>query len=168
MSTNENPSPIMSSPVFRYAILVVLSVVAILGGGLYYRTHAYRYRHHPHGPRDTEAALVVPSVARDWGPKPKLFDVYLDEAREKPEADWDEITPISVTRGVLDASGASSLARVTIMIRMPLPKPTMVREPLTDDENPLPPLEIGQSDVNVPLKDVKALSSSFEDGEKGS
>ncbi|KAF7377294.1 Polyketide beta-ketoacyl-synthase [Mycena sanguinolenta] len=165
MASNQPPA-IMTSSAFRYAVLVVLSVVIIMGASMYYRTHAYR-RHHPHIQIVVrEAGLAAPSVAaHDWGPKPKLFDVYLGAAREKPESEWDEIRPISVTPDAVDSSGASSLARICLMIQMPLSRPLKAREALPDDEARLPHLEIGQSDVNVLLKDVKSLRSSSD--EKG-
>ncbi|KAJ7256185.1 hypothetical protein B0H12DRAFT_1112725 [Mycena haematopus] len=163
MSSNQ-PSAIMTSSAFRYAVLVVLSVIVIMGAGLYYRTHAYRRQSQIVRAAVAEDGLHE-SAPRDWGPKPKLFAVYLDAAREKQELDWDEITPISLTRGAVDASGVSSLARVSLMIQMPL-SPAMAREPLPGDEGRLPHLEIGRSDVNVVLKDVEALKSSSD--EKGS
>jgi len=166
MASNQPPA-IMTSSAFRYAVLVVLSVVIIMGASLYYRTHAHR-RHHPHiHVIVREPGLAAPlAAAHDWGPKPKLFDVYLHTVKETPESDWDEIAPISVTPGAVDSSGASSLARISLMIQMPLSRPLKARDSPADDEARLPHLEIGQSNVNVLLKDVKALRSSSD--EKGS
>ncbi|KAF7369333.1 Polyketide beta-ketoacyl-synthase [Mycena venus] len=166
------PPAIMTSPVFRYAVLVVLTVVVIMGAGVCYRTRSYQRRAlRPGGEviRITPSAMVPP---RDWGPTPKLFDVYLHPPRkDKPESDWDEMMPISVTRGTLDASGASSMARVSIMLRMPLPEPYLPQalEPPPDDDDeqhPLPHLEIGLSDVGVLLTDAKA-SPNEPDSEGG-
>jgi hypothetical protein len=64
--------------------------------------------------------------------------------------------PISVTRGALDASGVSTMARVAIMIRMPSLEPFVPPEPLDDDERQLPHLEIGQSDLSVLLTSPEA------------
>jgi hypothetical protein len=156
-----------------YAVLVVLSVVIVMGAGVCYRTRAYRNRPRTAG----EVGFVArPSViaARDWGPKPKLFDAYLHPPRETPESDWDAMTvragcilfafpllilrmkPISVTRGALDASGVSTMARVAIMIRMPSLEPFVPPETLDDDERQLPHLEIGQSDLSVLLTSPEA------------
>jgi len=161
MSTNQPPA-IMTSPVFRYAVLVVLSVVVIMGAGVCYRTRAYQQRRtHPAGGTGFATPTVV--AVHDWGPKPNLFDVYLHAPREKPVSDWDEMMPVSVTRGALDTS---SMARVSIMIKMPIPELFVEQEPLPDDEQHLPHLEIGLSDVGILLTDAKALRSSSEsDGE---
>jgi len=155
----------MTSPVFRYAVLVVLLVVVVMGAGVCYRTRSYQRRGRTIG---MDPTFVTPSaVARDWGPKPDLFDVYLRAPKEKPESEWEEMMPISVTRGALDASGASSLARVSIIIKMPL-EPHVAPEPLPDDdEQELPYLEIGLSNVGVLLTNANALRSSSEsDGKK--
>ncbi|KAJ6564467.1 hypothetical protein B0H19DRAFT_1141165 [Mycena capillaripes] len=159
-----NPPPaIMTSPVFRYAVLVVLSVVVVMGAGVCYRTRVYQRRMGTLAGPNTMPVRIVPTVAiRDWGPKPKLFDVYLHAPREKPESDWDEMMPVSVARGALDASGTSSLARIFIIISMPFSEPFMAEDPVPDDERHLPHLEMGLSEVAVLLTDPKALRSSSE------
>ncbi|KAJ7028817.1 hypothetical protein C8F04DRAFT_1118121 [Mycena alexandri] len=153
MSSNQS-SFVMTSPVFRYAVLVVLSVVVVMGAGICYRTRVYQRRMHTlaaNAPR-----RVGPPIAHEWGPKPVFFDMHLDMPKEKPESDWDEMMPISVARGALDASGASSLARISIMISMPFSGTFEAPEPLGDDERYPPHVEIGLSDIAVLLQDVSA------------
>ncbi|KAJ7677724.1 hypothetical protein DFH06DRAFT_1167023 [Mycena polygramma] len=154
MSGN-SPPPIMTSPVFRYAVLVVLSVVVIMGAGVCYRTRAYRRNGSPVG---GEAVPTAPSVvaARDWGPKPVLFDAYLRPPREKPESEWDAMMPISVAREPVHASGTSSLARVSVMISMPFSKPFEPPESQPDDEHYPPHVEIGLSEIQA-LLNMSAL-----------
>ncbi|KAJ7182997.1 hypothetical protein C8R43DRAFT_941082 [Mycena crocata] len=161
MSNNSNPPQqvIMTSPVFRYAVLVVLSVVVIMGAAVCYRTRVYQRRMR-HLNADLPRPIISPA-ARDWGPPPELFDVCLDPPKERPESDWDEIMPISATRGGLDSSGASSMARICVMINMPSPRPFAPQHTVPDDERYLPYAEIGLSDVDV-LLDVKGLRTSSE------
>ncbi|KAJ6481440.1 hypothetical protein C8R47DRAFT_1073805 [Mycena vitilis] len=149
MSGN-SPPPIMTSPVFRYAVLVVLSVVVIMGAGVCYRTRAYRRNGSPVGgePVPTARSVVAP---RDWGPKPVLFDAHLRPPSEKSESDWDQMMPISVARGPVGASGTSSVAQVSMMISMPFAEPFDPPEVLSDDEHYPPNVEIGISEMQALL-----------------
>ncbi|KAJ7131331.1 hypothetical protein C8R44DRAFT_774673 [Mycena epipterygia] len=164
MSTNQqSQNVLMTSPVFRYAVLIVLCVVVVLSAGVCYRTRAYRRRGVGTGfggPQPTSSA------AHDWGPKPSLFDVYLDPPSEKRESSWEDIMPVSATRGGLDASGASALARISVMISMPFSGPFKAPEPLPDDEMFLPYLEMGLSDADVLLMDDDVLRSDSNEGSK--
>ncbi|KAJ7176901.1 hypothetical protein C8R46DRAFT_1077658 [Mycena filopes] len=166
---------VMTSPVFRYAVLVVLSVVAVMGAGICYRTRVYQRRMHtlagtPPGARGRIGAASAALPDPEWGPKPVLFDVYLDAPREKVGSDWDEMMsmPISVARGALDASGASSLARIATMISMPFTTFIMPDlGPDDDDEERYPPyVELGLADVAVLLHDVNARPISVSDETK--
>ncbi|KAJ7058038.1 hypothetical protein C8F01DRAFT_305082 [Mycena amicta] len=165
MSSQTTPA-LMTSPVFRYAVLVVLTVVVILGAGVCYRTRVTQRRMFAlHG------GLPVPIAAspREWGPKPSLFDAYIQEPQPSPTekarlasmmTEWDSMTPISVARGKLDASGASSMARISIMICMPFSEP-FTNESLPEDERYPPHLEFGHTDVRVALN-AKALRVSSD------
>ncbi|KAJ6527890.1 hypothetical protein DFH09DRAFT_1186365 [Mycena vulgaris] len=154
MSNTQPPQMIMTSPVFRYAVLVVLCVVVIMAAGVCYRTRIYQRRMREfaaaNGPRHP------PSATHDWGPKPRLFDVYLHTPSEKPEVEWDHIMPISLTR-------AASMAQTSVMICMPFSRPFVPPEPVPDDERYLPALELGLSDIDLPSLDA-LRSSSESDG----
>ncbi|KAJ7223135.1 hypothetical protein GGX14DRAFT_426928 [Mycena pura] len=166
MSANNEPQ-IMTSPVFRYAVLVVLSVVVIMGAGVCYRTRVYQRRMYALAGGFPPRHPLAPSPAPDWGPKPTLFDVYL---RETPPVEWDAIMPVSVARGDLDASGASSLARISVLISMPSPSPSPgssaeSTSSIPDDECEQY-LEFGLSDMHVLLSaKTLALRSSSESDE---
>ncbi|KAJ7488900.1 hypothetical protein FB451DRAFT_1223214 [Mycena latifolia] len=157
-STNDRQPPqgIMTSPVFRYAVLIVMCVVVIMGAGVCYRTRVYqrRMRHFA----VTNGLPATPSAAHDWGPPPSLFDVYLDPPSDKRESEWGDIMPISITRGGFDARGTSSIA---VMINMPF-SPFTPPGPLPNDGRYLPHLDIGLSDVDVRLTHEEALRSSSE------
>ncbi|KAJ7757254.1 hypothetical protein DFH07DRAFT_819678 [Mycena maculata] len=160
MSANQTPA-VMTSPVFRYAVLVVLCVVVVMGAGVCYRTRVYR-RNMTLLP---EVGLrPTASTPRDWGPKPNLFDVYLRPPKEKkPESDWEDIMPISVTR---DGHSVSSTARVSVMISMPSSQPFVAPDLMPDDdERYLPYIEFGVSDVDSTLTDVDALRPSSDSDE---
>ncbi|KAJ6626174.1 hypothetical protein B0H10DRAFT_2185838 [Mycena sp. CBHHK59/15] len=101
MSSATQPPPIMTSPAFRYAVLVVLCVVCVFGAGVCYRTRVYQ-RHQRAG-----ASIVVTTVLRqpppDWGPRPGLYDVYLErgdlylesggekEQEKEGRREWDDM-----------------------------------------------------------------------------
>lgn len=76
------------------------------------------------------------------------------------------VKPVSATRGGLDASGASALARISVMISMPFSGPFKAPEPLPDDEMYLPYLEMGLSDADVLLMDEDVLRSDSNEGSK--
>ncbi|KAJ7689345.1 hypothetical protein B0H17DRAFT_1331856 [Mycena rosella] len=156
-TSNQVPSGVMTSPVFRYAVLIVMCVVVIMAAGVCYRTRVYQRRMR-HFAATHPGFQPAAAAARDWGPAPRLFDVYLQPPSEKRDAEWGDLMPISITRGGLDSSGASSTAHVSTMISMPFSQP----HPVPDDERPLPHLEIGLSDVDARLADENAGRSSAE------
>jgi hypothetical protein len=72
---------------------VVLSVVVLMGAGVCYRTRVYQQRR---GMQTLAGGAIhvgtrASALAPDWGPKPTLFDLYVQAPREKPESDWDEM-----------------------------------------------------------------------------
>ncbi|KAJ7100905.1 hypothetical protein B0H15DRAFT_817640 [Mycena belliarum] len=153
MSTNQPPQGIMTSPVFRYAVLIVLCVVVVMGAGVCYRTRVYQRRMHALAAANGgQPAQVTP---RDWGPAPRLVDVYLHPPSEKHEAEWGEIMPVSVKRAGLDASGVSSIAHIAVMIGMPFSQfgALGAQSPLPDEERQLPHLELGLFEADVRLTD---------------
>ncbi|KAJ7664975.1 hypothetical protein B0H17DRAFT_292890 [Mycena rosella] len=149
----------MTSAVILYVVLVALCVLVFMGGCLCCgccHTRVYYQRH-----MQTLVAMNDQS-GRDWGPEPGLFDVYLYPPGEKREADsdWQNIMPISVSLGGLDAAGAPSTAQISVTISMPSPQPFEAPEPSLDDECYLPPLEIGISNIEVLSVDANALRFS--------
>ncbi|KAJ7461226.1 hypothetical protein FB451DRAFT_1269262, partial [Mycena latifolia] len=136
-----------------YAVLVVICALVTMAGCLcccccHTRIHYQRYIQD----------FVPEEAAYDWGPTPSLFDVYLNPLNEKSEMTWRNIVPISVAQGDLDATGASSMAQISVMIRMPSPQPFIAPDPLPDDERYLPFMEIGLSNVDMLLENLTAAS----------
>ncbi|KAJ7620268.1 hypothetical protein FB45DRAFT_929850 [Roridomyces roridus] len=181
MSSNEMPSQaIMTSPVFRYAVLVVLLIVVVMAAGVCYRTRLYRRQilaMHPGLP----TVGLAGGTAHDWGPKPKLFDVFLrppgsdigavvNEKRGAAEGEysWEDVMPISLTRGGATPNLSSSLAQVSVMISMPSSRPLWLsaHTPLPDDdENDLPHIEFGLADLPLLLPDTKSSTGAHESQE---
>ncbi|KAJ6527863.1 hypothetical protein DFH09DRAFT_1186307 [Mycena vulgaris] len=152
------------SPVVLYAVLIFLCVLVIMGGCLCcgcFHTRVYSQRH-----MDQLAAMNAADSAHDWGPPPQLFDVYLRPPSEDMagESGWENIMPISVTRGGIDATDASARAHISVMIAPPFSQPLVPPDPTSesDDERYLPSLEIGLAAVDVRLIDEDALPPSTE------
>ncbi|KAK7051979.1 polyketide beta-ketoacyl-synthase [Favolaschia claudopus] len=152
MASNDQSTQIMASPVFRYAVLIILCVVLLVGTFLCYRTRANQRR--PSLPIGGAASNVSSVAVCDWGPKPALFDAYLSLQRERPTFVWDEIMPFSVGRGAFDPS---KKARISLLVQMPMQssEPLLEPRPLTDEQQHLPHMEIGLADVNVVAVEAK-------------
>ncbi|KAF7297300.1 Polyketide beta-ketoacyl-synthase [Mycena indigotica] len=136
MSSSSSQVPaLMTSPVFRYAVLIVLSVVVILGACICYRTRVSQRRLRALTGTLPPRGLVSPLAL---GQKPVLYHAYIQEPPEKPR-EWDSLMPVSVTR-------ASSTARISLMICMPFSTP-FANQSLPDDERHPPHIEIGYMDV---------------------
>ncbi|KAJ7289458.1 hypothetical protein C8J57DRAFT_1493896 [Mycena rebaudengoi] len=151
MSSNQQPPGIMTAPAFRYAVLIVLCIVLVLGAGACYRTRIYQNRIR------TALALLPPEqrlpAQQQWlrvpDPyagvvPPRLVDVYLgaeekgDYAEEKASEHWADIVPLATTR-VDDTPG---MAQVAVLVRMPA---VHAETPPDDDDvyAPPPDLHIG-------------------------
>ncbi|KAJ7434925.1 hypothetical protein B0H11DRAFT_2116070 [Mycena galericulata] len=167
MSTNTSQSSeIMTSPVFRYAVLVVLAVVVIMGAGVCYRTRVYRRQINQMAMAGGRGP-ILPTVttAPDWGPKPRLFDVYLrpphgslnEKEKIAEDGSWEDMMPISLTRG---AAPSPSIAHISVMISMPSKQPFAPPDPTPDDERNIPYVEFGMAEVAGSQTDVLLRSSS--------
>ncbi|KAJ7088066.1 hypothetical protein B0H15DRAFT_296729 [Mycena belliarum] len=151
-----------TSATYRYAIVGVLGVVAILGVGLFIRSRIQERRRAREGPQ------LVPSRGTAGGveKRPRLFDAYLDKSDVLGDYGWGDIMPLSshpvpaspqnpaknVSLSLdLDPALASALSRVAALILMPCPGPPLsghAHDGL-EEESTVPYVEVGTIDVEI-------------------
>ncbi|KAJ7877898.1 hypothetical protein B0H14DRAFT_1662289 [Mycena olivaceomarginata] len=155
-STGQSPK---FSVLYQYALVGAVAIVGILVVLLCFRARVVERRR-----RLNEPSRAPEDIER----KPRLYDAYLDV--EPGGVFWHDVMPISLhpvgaspgpnpgKHTSLDVPLTSALSTVAVIIAMPIPNPPQSRPlpppgPTGDgglEEEPLPYLEIGVADVEVP------------------
>ncbi|KAJ7085817.1 hypothetical protein B0H15DRAFT_371543 [Mycena belliarum] len=162
-----------TSPLYRYAVLAAVFLFLSVFVTVYVRSKLETRR------RDD--ALRASVMARAGQPafdplmKPPLFDAYLAEVSQRPDApaarDWEEMMPLSASNvcarypSLAEKAGGADIAPppasadptrilVNILVRMPLPTVDPGASTAEDDETP-PYLDIGQLATDVQHADPK-------------